>query len=76
MVASAHSSYAAELNPQALRSWESYVASAKQERLNGAELLGSSDDGQKFSILWVQRVLFVTAAFYTELDSDYVVLNS
>jgi hypothetical protein len=34
-----------------------------------AELLDSSDDEQKVSILWVQRVLLVTAAFYTELDS-------
>jgi hypothetical protein len=36
-----------------------------------AELLDSSDDEPKFSILWVQGVLFVTAAFYTELDSNY-----
>jgi len=41
-----------------------------------AELLDSSDDEQKFSILWVQRVLLVTAAFYTELESKYFALNS
>lgn len=41
-----------------------------------AELLGSTGDEQKFSILWVQRFLLVTAAFYTELDSNYVPLNS
>ena len=41
-----------------------------------AELLGSTDDEQKFLILWVQRVLLVTAAFYTELDSNYIALNS
>jgi hypothetical protein len=150
------SSYAAELNQQALASWENYIASTKlrtQERLTGkspflwadedpgrrqqlnsggivispvgnshpllvphglihqwigavfipgatiqdlaavlndygryseiyrptlikAELLDSTDDEQKFSILWVQRVLFVNAAFYTELDSNYVALNS
>lgn len=40
-----------------------------------AELLESGGDEQKFSILWVQRVLLVTAAFYTELDSNYVALN-
>lgn len=150
------SSYAAELNQQALTAWENYVASAKvrmQDRLAGkspflwadedpirrrqlnsgeivisplgnshplsvphglihhwigavfvpgariqdlaavvddygryseiyrptlvkAELLDSTGDEQKFSILWVQRVLLVTAAFYTELDSNYVALNS
>ncbi|PYU25947.1 MAG: hypothetical protein DMG32_10930, partial [Acidobacteria bacterium] len=41
-----------------------------------ADLIDSSDDEQKVSIVWVQRVLFVTAAFYTELDSKYVALNS
>ena len=41
-----------------------------------AELLESAGDDQKFSLLWVQKVLFVTAAFYTEFDSDYVALNS
>jgi hypothetical protein len=41
-----------------------------------AELIDSADNGQKFSILWVQRVLLVTAAFYTELKSNYVALNS
>jgi hypothetical protein len=41
-----------------------------------AELLDSTGDEQKFSILWVQRVLLVTAAFYTELDSNYFTLNS
>jgi hypothetical protein len=41
-----------------------------------AQLLDSSDDEQKFSILWVQRVLLVTAAFYTEWDSNYFTLNS
>ncbi len=41
-----------------------------------AELLDSTSDEQKFSILWVQRVLLVTAAFYTELDSKYFELNS
>ncbi len=41
-----------------------------------AELLDSTGDEQKFSILWVQRVLLVTAAFYTELDSNYFALNS
>jgi hypothetical protein len=41
-----------------------------------AELVKSSGDEQKFSILWVQRVLLVTAAFYTEMDSDSVALNS
>ncbi len=41
-----------------------------------AELLDSTGDEQKFSILWVQKVLLVTAAFYTELDSNYVALNS
>jgi hypothetical protein len=41
-----------------------------------AELLDSTGDEQKFSILWVQRVLVVTAAFYTELDSNYVSVNS
>jgi hypothetical protein len=41
-----------------------------------AELLDSSNDEHKFSILWVQRVLLVTAAFYTELDSKYFELNS
>jgi hypothetical protein len=150
------SSYAAELNQQALTAWENYAASAKvrmQDRLAGkspflwvdedpkrrqrlnsgdiiisplgnshplsvphglihhwigavfipgattqdlsavvgdygryseiyrptlikAELLDSTGDEQKFSILWVQRVLLVTAAFYTELDSNYFALNS
>lgn len=150
------SSYAAELNQQALAAWEDYIASVRvrmQERLNGklpflwidedstrrqrlssgdivispmgtnhplsvphglihhwigavfipcatiqdlaavvgdygryseiyrptlikAELLDSTGDEQKFSILWVQRVLLVTAAFYTELDSNYFALNS
>jgi hypothetical protein len=40
------------------------------------QLLDSSHDEQKFSIVWVQRVLLVTAAFYTELDSDDFTLNS
>ncbi len=40
-----------------------------------AELLGSADDEQKLSILWVQRVLLVTAAFYTEMDSKFCALN-
>lgn len=150
------SSYAAELNQQALGAWENYVASVKahvQERLTGkspflwvdedpmrrrrldsgellisplgqshplsvphglihhwigavsipgariqdltavvgdyarygeiyrpalikAELLGSSGDERRFSILWVQKVILVTVAFYTELDSNYVALNS
>ncbi|PYU26895.1 MAG: hypothetical protein DMG32_08970 [Acidobacteria bacterium] len=38
-----------------------------------AELLKSGGTEQKFSILWVQRVLLVM--FYTELDSNYVALN-
>lgn len=41
-----------------------------------AELLDSAGDAQKFSILWVQKVLLVTAAFYTELDSNYFALGS
>ncbi len=41
-----------------------------------AELLDSTGEEQRVSILWVQRVLLVTAAFYTELDSNYVALNS
>ena len=41
-----------------------------------AELLGSSHDEQKFSIVWVQRVLLVTATFYAELQSNDFVLNS
>jgi hypothetical protein len=41
-----------------------------------AELLKSGDDEQKFSILWVQRMFLLTAAFYTELDSSYVALSS
>jgi len=41
-----------------------------------AELLDSSDNEQKLSILWMQRVLLVTAAFYTELESKKVALNS
>jgi hypothetical protein len=41
-----------------------------------AEPLGSSIDEQKLSILWVQRVLLLTAAFYTELDSNFSALNS
>jgi hypothetical protein len=41
-----------------------------------AELLDSTADEQKFSILWVQRVLLVTAAYYTELDSHNFTLNS
>jgi hypothetical protein len=40
-----------------------------------AELLESAGDEQKFSILWVQRVLLLTAAFYTEMDSNYFALN-
>ena len=40
------------------------------------ELLDSNGDEQKISIIWVQRALLVTAAFYTELDSNYVALNS
>lgn len=155
ILSAAVSSYAAELNQQALVAWENYIASIKvhlQERLTGkstflwvdedprrkqhinsgeivvspmgdshplsvphglihhwigavfipgatiedlaavvgdygryseiyrptlvkAELLRSVGDEQEFSILWVQRVLLVTAAFYTELDSNRVVLN-
>jgi hypothetical protein len=41
-----------------------------------AELLDSTADEQKLSILWVQRVLLVTAAFYTEMDSKFCALNS
>lgn len=41
-----------------------------------AGLIKSEGDERTFSILWVQRVLLVTAAFYTELDSNYVALNS
>jgi hypothetical protein len=40
------------------------------------ELLDSNGDEQKISIIWVQRALLVTAAFYTELDSNYVALKS
>jgi hypothetical protein len=40
-----------------------------------AELLHSVGNEQKFSVLWIQRVLLLTAAFYTELDSNYVALN-
>ncbi len=41
-----------------------------------AELLDSTADEQKFSIVWVQRVLLLTAAFYTELVSHNFTLNS
>jgi hypothetical protein len=41
-----------------------------------AELLDSTADEQKLSILWVQRVLLVTAAFYTEMNSKFCALNS
>jgi hypothetical protein len=41
-----------------------------------AELIDSTENAQKLSILWVQRVLLVTAAFYTELESNYIALNS
>jgi hypothetical protein len=41
-----------------------------------AELLDTGGDEQKFSIVWVQRVFLVTAAFYTELDSKHFTLNS
>jgi len=41
-----------------------------------AELLDATRDEQRVSILWVQRVLLVTAAFYTELDSNCFALNS
>jgi hypothetical protein len=41
-----------------------------------AQLLDSSHDDQKLSIVWVQRVLLVNAAFYTELDSNAFALNS
>jgi hypothetical protein len=41
-----------------------------------AELLQSAAEDQKFSILWVQKVFLLTAAFYTELDSSYVALSS
>jgi hypothetical protein len=41
-----------------------------------AELLNSSDDEMQFSILWVQKVLFLTAAFYTEFNSNYFALNN
>jgi hypothetical protein len=41
-----------------------------------AELIDSTADEQKLSILWVQRVLLVTAAFYTEMDSKFCALNS
>ena len=154
--ATASSSLAVDLNPEALKSWDDYIAVVKlriQERVNGAraflwidedptssqhlsageifisplgnshplsiphglihhwigavfipgatiedlgavvhnygsyneiyrptlvkaELLNATSDEQNFSILWVQRMLFLTAAFYTELDSDYVALNS
>jgi hypothetical protein len=40
-----------------------------------AELFDSTADEQKFSILWVQRVLLVTVAFYTEMDSKFCGLN-
>src|SRR5260370_2618506 len=40
-----------------------------------AELLDSTPDEQKFTMLWVQRVLLVTAAFYTEMDSQFCALN-
>ena len=40
-----------------------------------AELLASAGDEQKFSILWVQRVLLLTAAFYTEMESNHFALN-
>jgi hypothetical protein len=41
-----------------------------------AELLDSSNEEQKFSVLWVQKVLLVTTAFYTELNSKTIELNS
>lgn len=41
-----------------------------------AELLNSSDGEPQFSILWVQKVLFVTAAFYTEFNSNYFALDN
>lgn len=41
-----------------------------------AELLGSSGQEQKFSILWVERVLFLSGAFYTEFSSNYVQVNT
>lgn len=41
-----------------------------------AELLDSASDEQKFSIVWVQRILLVTAAFYTELNWKYFAMNS
>ena len=41
-----------------------------------AELLESAGDEQKFSMLWVQRVLFVTVALYAQFDSNSIQLNS
>jgi hypothetical protein len=74
MFAAVGSSYPAELNQEALAAWKKYIAEVQLHRptLIKAELLDSNGDEQKFSILWVQRVLLVTAAFYTELDSNYV----
>lgn len=40
-----------------------------------AELLDSAGDEQKFSMLWVQRVLFVTVALYAQFDSNSIQLN-
>lgn len=40
-----------------------------------AELLGSSENDQKLSIVWLQRVLFLTVAFYGEVDFKEVALN-
>jgi len=40
-----------------------------------ANLLESSDNEQRLSIVWMQRVLLVTAAFYTELESKNFALN-
>jgi hypothetical protein len=36
----------------------------------------SAGDEQKFSMLWVQRVLFVTVALYAQFDSNSIQLNS
>jgi len=41
-----------------------------------AELLDSSNEEQKFTVLWVQKVLLVTAAFYTELNSKTIELSN
>jgi hypothetical protein len=40
-----------------------------------ARLLASSENEQKISIVWLQRVLFFTATFYSEVDCKEVALN-